>query len=132
MDSILRKVSILAAAGILVTLASGLLLLIRTVPSISAPADSPDFDYYGLPFAWRQVVLGVNIELAASTVFWFPFVLDVLFYMAVGYVLMVPYRANRAGWKLKSLPLLLVAAGYAVSVTAYAVWLYGHPPPIIP
>ena len=130
MDSILRKVSILAAGGILVTLASGLQLLIRT--GASDVPDVPYYYYYGLPLAWRQVVSGGFIGAVTSTVFWFPFLLDVLFYMAVGYVLMVPYQANRAGWKLKSLPLLLVAAGYIVSVTAYAVWLYGHPPPIIP
>src|SRR2546428_3616552 len=125
MDSILRNVSILAGGGILVTLVSGLLLLIRTGATLP---DVPCYYYYGVPLAWRQIVWGGISMAVPSTVFWCPFLLDVLFYMAVGYVLMVAYQASRAGWKLKSLPLLLVAVGYVVSVTAYAVWLYSHLP----
>jgi hypothetical protein len=116
-------VSRLIGTGVLVTLATGLILVRRgTIEAASL------FDY-GLPFAWREtLVLGGS----STTPRLYFLLFDVLFYMAFGYVVVTAYWAKRGRRETKAMSWFLVAVGYVVTVTVIAAWIYSQPPVSIP
>ena len=76
-------VSSLGWAGVLATLITGFLLYRQ------GPAGLPSGGY-GFPLSWRYWV-----EISTIQYSWFAFVVDVLFYMAVGYALLLILRGVR-------------------------------------
>src|SRR5213593_4065840 len=104
--------SSLAEIGIGVTLDTGLLLVSHGWEGLSCI----QFWAYGLPFTWRALS-------GCSSFSWrldgFTFLLDTVFYMAVGYVLVVAYQRNRREWTTKALIPFLVGVVYIILVMAW-------------
>src|SRR5712692_7408152 len=79
---------------------------------------------YGFPFTWRYVT-----DYGGTSLNWFAFLLDSVFYVSLGYVAMIAYRGATRGWAMKAPFLFLVAAGYImVSMAWFALitWVDTH------
>src|SRR5262245_58843624 len=110
-----RITRVLLASGLVeiataITLATGLLLI------NSGSALDYNFNDYGFPFAWKEGVSGYGI--GSTSLSWFLFLLDVLFFMAVGYIVLGVVKKWRLGSTSRASPTFLLSAGYVVTAVA--------------
>jgi len=98
----------LAETGVAVTIVTAFLLV----------SQGSIFDFrfweYGFPFTWRYIT-----DYGGTSLNWFGFLLDSVFYVSVGYVVMIAYRGASRGWKMKAPLLFLVAAVYVMVAMAW-------------
>ncbi|HEV2119374.1 MAG TPA: hypothetical protein VGS11_04625 [Candidatus Bathyarchaeia archaeon] len=81
-------VTSLAAIGVIVTFATGLILVQQGWFGLTCI----EYWDYGRPFAWREIAGCGRLSLAVN---WYLFTFDVLFYMEVGYGIVFAYRESR-------------------------------------
>jgi hypothetical protein len=119
-------VSSLSSVGVLLTLASGLVLVSQGWVGLTCI----HYSNYGFPFSWREL-LGCGRQQSLQ-LDWSSFTIDVLFYAASGYFLVIGYEAWRHGWKLKPSLVFLVAVGYVTGVIGlFILATYGSPLPML-
>jgi len=98
----------LAETGVAVTIVTAFLLV----------SQGSIFDYrfweYGFPFMWRY-----ETDYGGTSLNWFAFLLDSVFYMSIGYVVMIGCRGASRGWAQKAPFLFLVAVGYIMVAMAW-------------
>ncbi len=97
----------LAEIGVVVTLATG------SVLSFGGLQQS----YYGFPSAWKIFFLSYPPDIN-----WYAFWSDVLFYVAMGYVVVSAYEGGRGGWARKPPSGFLLAVTFAVWVMVFLAW----------
>ena len=94
--------------SVVVTLATGLLLISHfTFPP-------PEVWNYGLPLSWRAV-LSYSSQRVVTLWSWFAFSVDTLFFIASGYVFVIPYEQKRRG-RTPVTPTLLLSVTYVILV----------------
>jgi hypothetical protein len=76
---------ILVAFAIIITMITGFFVLL-----------GPLFFYYGFPLPWRLDYCPTLNPYGCPSLSWWAFVIDVLFYTALEYSLLLGYRRHRA------------------------------------
>ncbi len=123
-------VSGLAEIGIVLALGTGLLL-----------STFQDCFCYGLPLPWRFDIVTLGGFGPGTIYSWLTFVLDVLFFVSVGFIIAISvmaYRRTIRGSRMKALAIFLwaCATAYVTVITALFVqyaWLYygSHTVPVL-
>jgi len=80
----------------------------------------PEVWNYGLPFVWRAVIFVASpMGTTAETVWtWFAFALDVLFFMAIGYLVVTLYQRRHRTTAIASPGMVL-----SVTYVAFVLWI---------
>ena len=107
--------SCVVVVSIVVASATGLLLWAHVV------FPSPEDWEYGLPLPWRDVLRYGYPRPDINMWDWFLFSLDALFYMAVGYLLVIPYQRRQRTKPIVSRSVVLSVA-YVVLVLLISAW----------
>ena len=108
--------SAIVVASVAVSLATSLLSWAHVV------YPPPEVWNYGLPFAWREVLIYPS-QTVSTGYFGLPFSIDVLFYMAAGYLVVFPYRRRHRTMKMVSRGVAL-STTYVVLVPLISISLY--------
>ena len=116
-------VSSLVSIGVIVTLATGLILLWQGWLGLTCIR----FWEYGFPFTWREILGCGNVSQELN---WYAFAFDTLFFTAVGYMAVFSFHAKRRGRITNPPTMFLIATGYVAVAMAWfglIAWATAHP-----
>jgi len=116
-------VSSLVSIGVIVTLATGLILLWQGWLGLTCIR----FWKYGFPFTWREILGCGNVSQELN---WYAFAFDTIFFTAVGYMAVFSFHAKWRGRVINPPTTFLIAAGYVAVAMAWfglIAWATAHP-----
>ncbi len=105
-------VSSLVSIGVIVTLATGLILLWQGWLGLTCIR----FWKYGFPFTWREILGCGNVSQELN---WYAFAFDTIFFTAVGYMAVFSFHAKWRGRVINPPTTFLIAAGYVAVAMAW-------------
>jgi len=105
-------VSSLVSIGVIVTLATGLILVWQGWLGLTCIR----FWGYGFPFTWREILSCGNVSQELN---WYAFAFDAIFFTAVGYMAVFSFHAKCRGRVINHPTTFLIAAGYVAVAMAW-------------
>src|SRR5205809_7320730 len=104
--------SSLVSIGVIVTLATGLILLWQGWLGLTCIR----FWKYGFPFTWREILGCGNVSQELN---WYAFAFDTIFFTAVGYMAVFSFHAKWRGRVINPTTTFLIAAVYVAVAIAW-------------